>query len=268
MRILELFAGIGGMSLGFHAANYGRYDFTRFPDEQDGESDSYFTTAAFVECDPACHRVLRKRFPGVPIHDDVTTYHPPKADIVTGGFPCQDLSTAGKRAGLGGARSGLFVEMLRVARESDAKYILFENSAELVCNRENFGVFAERLRSDGWRFEAFVFTAEMFGLPQIRKRAYVVAYADGDRRQTFESIFSENDLFHVHAVAQQRRAAWRAWRDSFAAWGANLGENMPDIRRNDGLPAAVDRVRMLGNSLIPAIPRMFGLAIRHRELLQ
>ncbi len=98
--LVSLFAGIGGFDKAFENAGY--------------------ETVGQVEIDPWCQQVLRRHWPDVPKHDDITTaqgmmFGP--ADVVTFGSPCQDLSVAGKRAGLDGARSGLFMEAMRFIRE-------------------------------------------------------------------------------------------------------------------------------------------------------
>ena len=110
MRHLDLFSGIGGFAL---AAKW-----------------IGITTTQFVEVDPFCQKVLQKNFPGVPIHDDVTTFTAPRGvfDIATGGYPCQDNSLANPRGkGLDGDRSGLWFEMLRVIDECRPKMVVVEN---------------------------------------------------------------------------------------------------------------------------------------------
>ena len=96
MKHLDLFSGIGGFSLAARSLG--------------------IETVQFVEINPYCCHVLRKNFPTIPIHRDIRTFHakPNQFDLITGGSPCQDLSIAGKRAGITGTRSGLWFEMLRV----------------------------------------------------------------------------------------------------------------------------------------------------------
>lgn len=93
LRVIDMFAGIGGFSLGLHRAGG-------------------FETVAFAEVDPYASRVLAARFPGVPNLGDVTKAEYPHADIICAGFPCQDISNAGKRAGITGSRSGLWREVV------------------------------------------------------------------------------------------------------------------------------------------------------------
>ncbi|HEG3970485.1 TPA: DNA cytosine methyltransferase [Campylobacter fetus] len=103
MQILDLFSGIGGFSLGFESANFKDYDFLRLPTKQESVNDGFFKTTAFCEIDINCHKVLKKHWADAPIFNDVTKITKDdlaplgKIDIITGGFPCQDLSRAGKR---------------------------------------------------------------------------------------------------------------------------------------------------------------------------
>ena len=116
LRMIDTFSGIGGFSL---AARW----------------LGGIQTVQFVEREPYCHRILRKHWPTVPIHDDICTFEPAQgsADIVCGGFPCQDISTAGKGAGLAGERSGLFYELLRVIRLVEPRYVVLENVAAILA---------------------------------------------------------------------------------------------------------------------------------------
>ena len=114
MNVLDLFSGIGGFSLGLERAG--------------------MRTVAFCEIDPFCRRVLAKHWPEVPCAEDITKrqFIPGEADIICGGFPCQDLSTAGNGAGLAGERSGLWRELLRAIRVVRPKFAVVENVAALL----------------------------------------------------------------------------------------------------------------------------------------
>src|SRR5690348_7144513 len=116
LRVLDLFSGIGGFSLGL-------------------ERTGGFETVAFCEIDPFCRRVLAKHWPNVPCFEDVTTLRGESVgpvDAICGGFPCQDISYAGNGAGLAGARSGLWFEYARLIRELGPKLVLVENVAALL----------------------------------------------------------------------------------------------------------------------------------------
>lgn len=130
------------------------------------------------ELDEACAPVLRKRFHNVPIHPDVTTLHPPEAEVITGGWPCQDISVAGLRRGLSGERSGLFFEMLRVAREAEAHTIVAENVPNLLAleRGKTFEQVLHALEFDGFPYVAWrTINAREFGLPHQRRRVFIVA---------------------------------------------------------------------------------------------
>jgi DNA (cytosine-5)-methyltransferase 1 len=115
LRMIDTFSGIGGFSL---AARW----------------LGGIETVQFVEREPYCQRILAKHWPTVPIHDDICTFNPEphSADIVCGGFPCQDISQAGKGAGLAGSRSGLFYELLRVVRLVGPRFVVLENVAAIT----------------------------------------------------------------------------------------------------------------------------------------
>lgn len=120
LAVLDLFSGIGGFSLGL-------------------ERTGGFRTVAFCEIDPFCRRVLAKHWPEVPCYEDVRTLTADTlardgitVDVICGGFPCQDLSFAGKRAGLEGDRSGLWGEYARIIREVRPQFVIVENVPGLL----------------------------------------------------------------------------------------------------------------------------------------
>ena len=139
----------------------------------------------FCEQAPACRQVLQRRHPGIEVHPDVTQLHePPRADIVAGGWPCQDLSSAGTLGGITASRSGLFFEMLRVAKASGAHTLVGENVPNLLTiNRgRDFRVVLDALVTEGYRFIAWrVLNARAFGLPQERRRLFVAASTERER---------------------------------------------------------------------------------------
>lgn len=163
LRMIDTFSGIGGFSL---AARWlGGFEVTQF-----------------VERDPFCQRILRKHWPDVPIHDDIRTFNPAagSADVVVGGFPCQDVSTAGKGAGLAGSRSGLFYELLRVVRLVGPRYVVLENVAAITYRGMDdvLGALAEA----GYDAEWACIPASAVGACHQRDRWWCVAYAQGWRR--------------------------------------------------------------------------------------
>jgi len=119
LKLLDTFSGIGGFSYAAEKIVKG------------------FETIAFVECEPFCQKILNKHWPHVPIFDDIKTYSPEphSADIITAGFPCQDISVAGRQAGIKqGTRSGLFYELMRVICQLRPRYVVLENVAAITSN--------------------------------------------------------------------------------------------------------------------------------------
>lgn len=173
MRVLDLFSGIGGFSLGLERAG--------------------MTTVAFCEINEARQVDLRQAFPGVPVFGDVTALTADQVgdvDIITGGFPCQDISTAGRRAGINGRRTGLFSEIIRLSRDLRPSIILLENSADLLTGadgawaRHVFGQLAEI----GYDAEWHVIPASGLGAPHQRERVWIIATDPGGKvgKQRFE----------------------------------------------------------------------------------
>ena len=174
----SLFAGIGGFDLGFERAG--------------------FRCLWHVEIDEYCRKVLAKHWPQVPRHDDVRTFPPTQedwqVDVVCGGFPCQDISTAGRRAGLDGERSGLWSQMLRVVALLRPKYVVVENTAGLlapVCQGDQapIGRVLGELSTCGYDAEWQVIPAAAVGASHIRDRVFVVAYPQGhgDRQRVLSA---------------------------------------------------------------------------------
>ena len=156
----SLFAGIGGLDLGLERAG--------------------MQCKWQVEIDDYARRILEKHWPDVRRWDDITTLQPSgaewKVDLICGGFPCQDISTAGKRAGLHGDRSGLFFEAVRVVELLRPRWLLLENVAGLL-NRgldEVLGTLAEI----GFDAEWHCLQAADFGAPHIRDRVFILAHAN------------------------------------------------------------------------------------------
>ena len=167
LRALSLFSGIGGLDLAAEMAG--------------------IEVSAFCEIEPFPVEVLAKRFPGVPIFDDVRKLKrgdiDESIDIIHGGFPCQDLSTAGKRRGLAGERSGLWFEMLRVISEFRPRYVVAENVRGAV-NLALDTVYAG-LEDEGYEVRPHVIPASAVGAPHQRERLFVFGVrADVHRRYT------------------------------------------------------------------------------------
>ena len=166
MKFVSLFAGVGGFDLGLTSSGH--------------------QCVGQVEIDKHARSVLELQFPDVPKHNDVTTAIDwadeigltGNIDLVCGGFPCQDLSVAGKRAGLSGARSGLFYDALRFATHTKAETILLENVPGLLTSNQgrDFGAVITSLAESGYsNIEWRVLDSQFFGVPQRRRRVFIVA---------------------------------------------------------------------------------------------
>ena len=165
MRVLDLFAGIGGFTLGLERAG--------------------FETVAFCEIEPYAQKVLSKNWPEVPIYDDVREITAERlisdgirVDVITGGFPCQDLSISGNQAGIEGERSGLWTECARLLRELQPRYAIFENVTNLLIG--DGGDWFKRVLWDissvGYDAEWHCIPASAIGAHHHRDRVWIVAY--------------------------------------------------------------------------------------------
>ena len=159
MLAISLFSGVGGMDLGLERAG--------------------IPTILQVEIDPWCQRVLTRHWPDVRrIADvrDVSRGDLPDADLVHGGFPCTDVSNAGKRVGITGTNSGLFFELVRVLSALRPRWCLIENVPGLLSSngRRDFGVVLARLGELGYGLAWRILDARFFGVPQRRRRVFIV----------------------------------------------------------------------------------------------
>ena len=161
LTILDTFAGIGGFSYAAHELVGG------------------FETTQFVEIDPFCQKVLKKHFAKVPCHDDIKTFtaFPGQFDVITGGFPCQDISVAGRKEGITKqSRSGLFYELIRVIRLVRPKFVVMENVAAILNN--GLDIVLGELSEAGYNAEWSIISASSLGAAHRRSRWWCVAYTD------------------------------------------------------------------------------------------
>jgi len=159
MKLLDTFAGIGGFSYAAEKLVGG------------------FKTTQFIEINPFCQKILNKHWSHVPIHDDITTFTAKSGefDIITGGFPCQDISVAGLQKGITKeTRSGLFYELIRVIRMVRPKYVVLENVAAIL-NR-GLDIVLRELYEAGYDAEWAVISASSLGACHQRSRWWLVAY--------------------------------------------------------------------------------------------
>ena len=157
MKVIDLFSGIGGFSLGL-------------------ESTGGFETVQFVEYDKWCQKVLAKNFPNVPITGDIKDYEGQRADVVTGGFPCQPFSVAGKRKGTDDDRH-LWPEMLRVIKASKPRFVIGENVRNITSIQDGmvFEQVCTDLENEGYEVQSFIIPASAVEAPHQRYRVWIVA---------------------------------------------------------------------------------------------
>jgi DNA (cytosine-5)-methyltransferase 1 len=225
---LALFAGAGGGILG-------------------GKLLGWRTRCA-VEIDPYARSVLLARqrdghLEPFPIWDDIRTFDGKPwrgtVDVVSGGFPCQDISSAGKHQGLAGERSGLWFEMFRVIGEVQPSFVFAENSPHLRTN--GLGTVIEGLASLGYDCRWCVLGAWHAGGPHRRNRMWIFAYANNDR----ERILPE------HAEMAQTSETSGVRRGAHHWWEMDCIQGMAD-----GLAHRMDRVRATGNGQVPIVAAM------------
>ena len=238
MRIGSLFAGVGGFEAGL---------------EQHG-----MTTAFQVERDPFCRRVLAKHWPDVPRHDDVATFpawweqHKEAighVNIITAGFPCQPFSLAGKQLGTNDER-WLWPATRDAIRAVGPEWVLLENVSAIVRDSGAFGAVLGDLSTLGFDAEWATLRASDFGAPTPRDRVYVLAHAarvDGGTRDRVGSGGERRASLPARGLSGLALPARRGAADSWLAREPRVD------RLVDGVPDQVDRLRVAGNAVVPAV---------------
>ena len=269
LRGLDLFSGIGGFSLGLDRAGG-------------------FETVAFCEIEPFCQKVLAKHWPGVPIYDDVRTLTADTlardgigVDVICGGFPCQDISVAGKRAGLAGERSGLWSEYRRLIGELRPRFAIIENVPGILSS--GAGTVLADLAALGFDAMWECIPASAVGAPHRRDRWWCVGWNSNHERCNWQhrqkreiQIQDPNTNGTSKAVANANpRNSIRRRRDVQMGWqpvpreiendGYDAGTQWtvePDVGRMAyGISSRVDRLGGLGNAVVPQVVQLIGSAI-------
>lgn len=315
LKVLDLFSGIGGFSLGLERAG--------------------METVAFCEQDKHCQKVLKKHWPEIPIFEDVKTLKAKNLnepiDVICGGFPCQDVSIAGQKKGFKDdlekrTRSGLWEEFARIIKEVKPRYAIIEN----VANLRNLGLnqVIKDLWKIGYACEWHIISARSIGAPHLRERIWIIAYPNSDtiweqsrrgiRKKGQNEVLIRNtgkngETSHANSkrlercnvpgsgnkTISQERLSFncidgsssypsntdmpRLWKpftseEEKSQWWAETTSSFRTrwevesrIRRvDDGLSAGMERdrkerIKQLGNSVVPQIPEIIGRAIMEYE---
>lgn len=244
MRIGSLFSGIGGLELGLERAGCGH-------------------TVWQVERDGFCQKVLEKRWPSALRFDDVCTvgsHNLPPADLICGGFPCQDISYAGRGAGLAGARSGLWYEFARIVGEMGPRIVVVENVVAL--RRRGLSAVLGTLADLGYDAEWATVSASQFGAVHKRERTFIVAYNMRERGEGLEPLAY---------FGKARQGRWGRQEDLQQIFDGPFvpGPTWPTplLRRmDDGVPSRMDRLKACGNAVVPDVAQWIGAWITHTFL--
>jgi len=271
---LDLFSGIGGFAL---AASW-----------------AGFQTVGFVEIDPYCQKVLNKHWPDVPVVEDIRDVETIKTvaevyqggspiTLITGGFPCQPFSVAGKRGGKSDNRY-LWPEMLGVISAVRPRWVLGENVAGIV--RMELDNVLSDLEGEGYTCQAFVVPACGVNAPHRRERVWIVAYGQSTGRSSWASKGQSGRCREDMAISQSRESrqqteqergqgSGRGSQEDGALWNANSTREEsiatasrsrntacesswwavePELGRvAHGIPNRVDRLKCLGNAIVPQV---------------
>jgi len=218
MRFASLFTGIGGFELGL--------------------ADSGFEPSLLCEIDPIAQAVLRARFPAVELAADVTELErlPAGTDLVTAGFPCQDLSSSGPKGGIDGLRSGLIGEVFRLLESSRPRWVLIENVHFMLHLSKGSAIaqIVNSLEALGYSWAYRVLDSQGFGLPQRRRRVFVLASLDGDPRDV---LLADQGSFKASAPSLEKPIGFY-WTEGTYATGL-AGDAVPPLKGGStiGIPS-------------------------------
>ncbi|WP_027360242.1 DNA (cytosine-5-)-methyltransferase [Desulforegula conservatrix] len=293
MRHLDLFSGIGGFAL---AASWA------WPDHK---------IVSFCEIDPFCQKVLKKHWPDVPVHTDIKTLKGDSfgsVDLISGGFPCQPYSVAGKQRGSEDDRA-LWPEMLRIIKEAKPRWVIGENVAGLI--KMELDQVLSDLESIGYETQAFVIPACAVNAPHRRDRVWIIGHSDCNRKSdgpfnakkmaVVQSIVTNSPMcrwderastisgedkktkgkirgcnchadnanpnssrfekFNTPTIAERQGLSTRFSVDAWTNWPTQS----PVCGRDDGISNRVDRLKSLGNAIVPQVAVQIMQAIKDME---
>lgn len=288
MNVLDLFSGIGGFSLGLEKAG--------------------MKTVAFCEKDAKARLVLKKNWPNIPIFEDVTTLKKEdvneQIDVICGGFPCQDISLAGRGAGLKGERSGLWFQFHRLIKEIKPRYAIIENVSAL--RSRGLDEVLRSLAEIGYDAEWHCIPASAVGAPHQRDRIWIVAYptsrgSKGLPRWDTKSIDAGSSSTFLADADSKWQLQQKRCKCNERGWPCDCGKNVADtdstqferrripsriLEENTnlsgggwwetepgmgrvayGVPNWSHRLKQLGNAVVPQIPEIIGRRLMEIECL-
>lgn len=206
-------------------------------------------TVQLCEIDPYCQDILKRHFPGVPIHGDIKTLEVPTVDVVCGGPPCQPVSLAGARGGESDSR-WLWAEFLECCRRARAAWVVAENPIGILSMRPR-GIewIIGEMEAMGYEVQCFRMAASDVGAPHRRARVFLVAYAGRFRYKTARAgdTGKKTPSWESHGSVLDRRG-WRLPTPGFLGLA-------------NGVPNWVDRTSAIGNSIVPRIAYIIGKGI-------
>lgn len=263
LKVLDIFSGIGGFSLGL-------------------ERTGGFETVAFCEIEEFPRRVLAKHWPEVPQYHDVTKLTGDilrrdgiSVDVITGGFPCQDISTAGKRAGMSeGTRSGLWSEIVRLIGDLSPRYVIVENVANLLSGPSEkrggwFGRILGDLAECGHDAEWENIPAAAVGLASRRERVWLVSYPQQVSRP--QPIFAGYDGAQRKWGGPTKRLP-NGVRSKVGSTVPSVFSQWVDKPDSHGMDNGHSdwpyRLACCGNAVVPQIPELIGRAILGAEKMR
>ena len=209
LKVLDLFSGIGGFTLGLDSTNF-------------------FETVKFVEKDKYCQKVLQKNFPNIPIEEDIKNVKGKEgeADVICGGFPCQPFSVAGKQKGTSDDRH-LWPEMFRLIREIKPQFVIGENVKNIINIQDGvvFETVCTDLESEGYEVQPFIIPAAGVGAPHRRERVWIIA----NREESM--VNPDNIRLKQHNEAEKTTS----WRGTSATSESTSSTNVAYAERNGQL---------------------------------
>ena len=235
LKVLDLFSGIGGFSLGLEATNY-------------------FETVAFCEIDKYCQKILRKHWSDVPIFEDIKKLNGkelPKIDVITGGYPCQPFSVAGKQKAEQDPRH-LWPEYFRLIKELRPTWVIGENVSGHI--KLGLDTVLTNLESEGYSTRTFSISASSVGANHKRERIWILGYSQSKQSCSKNNSSKQGKASEEKQVKFRGSCGGEMWKSNW------LFE--PDMDRvAHGLPETMDRLKCLGNAVVPYIPFLIGECI-------